>query len=176
MPTDDVSVGRIVVAGALIVATVAIVAGVVVAGLTHWNLPLAGPGRDDDAMREPAPALESAPQADLARYRAEKTKLLTTTGWVDEQAGIARIPIATAMTLLSERGLRAGPAASAASAGLMASAAVTASAAAMASDAPTASAAVMSSAAVTASAAATTRASPVSAAAHRASMPAGAQR
>ena len=58
MPTDDVSVRRIVVAGALIAGTVALVVGVVVAGLTFWDLPLAGPRRTDYALREPAPALD----------------------------------------------------------------------------------------------------------------------
>jgi hypothetical protein len=117
MPTDDISVRRIVVAGALIAGTVALVVGVVVAGLTFWDLPLAGPRRADYALGEPAPALESAPQPELRRYRDYKQKLLTTSAWVDRGAGIARIPIATAMTLLSEQGLRAAAAASDAASG-----------------------------------------------------------
>ncbi len=114
MPTDDISVRRIIVAGALIAGTVALVVGAVITGLGHWDLPLAGPRRADYALREPAPVLESAPQPELRRYRDDKQNLLTTSAWVDRRAGIARIPIATAMTLLSEQGLRAGVAASAA--------------------------------------------------------------
>jgi len=121
MPTDDISVRRIVLAGVLIAGTVALVVGAVVAGLAHWDLPLAGPRRADYSIREPAPALESAPQPDLQRYRDDKRRLLTTSAWVDRSAGIARIPIAAAMTLLSERGLRAAPSASAASAASAAS-------------------------------------------------------
>jgi hypothetical protein len=115
MRNDDISVRHILIAGALIAGTVALVVGVVVAGLRHWDLPLAGPRRADYALHEPTPSLESAPQPGLRRYRDEKRKLLTTSAWVDRNAGIARIPIATAMTLLSEQGLRAGAAASAAS-------------------------------------------------------------
>ncbi|HSC63394.1 MAG TPA: hypothetical protein VLD35_07165, partial [Caldimonas sp.] len=63
---------------------------------------------------------ESAPQLDLQRYRQAKQALLTTSAWVDRSAGVDRVPIATAKTLLSEQGLRAGSAASAASAGLTA--------------------------------------------------------
>ena len=101
MPTDDISVRRIVLAGVLIAGTVALVVGAILAGLAHWDLPLAGPRRADYSMREPAPALESAPQLDLQRYRDDKRRLLTTSAWVDRSAGIARIPIAEAMTLLS---------------------------------------------------------------------------
>jgi hypothetical protein len=115
MPTDDISVRRVVVAGALIAGAVALIVGAVITGLSHWDLPLAGPRRADYALREPAPALESAPQPELRRYRDDKQNLLTTSAWVDRRAGIARTPIATAMALLSEQGVRANAAASAAS-------------------------------------------------------------
>jgi hypothetical protein len=128
MPADDtVSVRHIVIGGALIAGTVALIAGAVVAGLTHWQLPLAGPNQADYALPATTPPLESAPQPDLRRSREDKQKLLTTSAWVDRGAGIARIPIATAMTLLSERGLRAAPAASAANAASAASSASAAS-------------------------------------------------
>jgi hypothetical protein len=121
MPADDtVSVRHIVIGGALIAGTVALIAGVVVAGLTHWQLPLAGPNQADYTLPAMTPALESAPQPDLRRSRDDRRTLLTTSAWVDRGAGIARIPIATAMTLLSESGLRAAPAASAASAAIAA--------------------------------------------------------
>ncbi|HSC64202.1 MAG TPA: hypothetical protein VLD35_11235 [Caldimonas sp.] len=116
MPPDDVSVRRIVLAGALIAGTVALVVGVIVLILAHWHLPLGGPSSADYAIREPEPALESAPQLDLQRYRQAKQALLTTSAWVDRSAGVDRVPIATAMTLLTDQGLRAASAASAASA------------------------------------------------------------
>ena len=53
-------------------------------------------------MTQPAlPAgLRSAPQQDLAAYRAEKEARLHGFGWVDAQRGIAHIPIESAMDLL----------------------------------------------------------------------------
>ena len=136
MPTDDVSVRRIVVAGALIAGTVALVVGAVIAGLTHRKVPLAGTRGADFVLREPEPALESAPQPTLQRYRDDKQALLTTSAWVDRGAGVARIPIAAAMTLLSEQGLRAGATASAAGASGAARGAAATSAAPAAQDAP----------------------------------------
>ncbi|TCS39367.1 hypothetical protein EDC30_101323 [Paucimonas lemoignei] len=47
--------------------------------------------------------LESAPQRDYASYLAEKQRMLTSYQWVDEQAGIARIPIEEALRLMVER-------------------------------------------------------------------------
>jgi hypothetical protein len=72
----------------------------------------------------PPPTLQSAPQLDLAQYRAEKQRILDTAAWVDQAHGIARIPIADAMAMLAASGAKgtnaaamvATPAASAASA------------------------------------------------------------
>ena len=57
------------------------------------------PGR-----QPPAPRLQTLPAQDLAAVRAEEDRTLTTYGWVDEQAGIVRIPIDEAMKILAERG------------------------------------------------------------------------
>lgn len=54
----------------------------------------------------PAPRLQSAPRKDLERLRAEEDALLSSYGWVDEPAGVARIPIDRAMALLAERAAR----------------------------------------------------------------------
>ncbi|MDN2566031.1 hypothetical protein N1F89_07345 [Aquibium sp. A9E412] len=54
-----------------------------------------------------SPALQRDPAADLARLRRAETEALDTLGWVDRQAGIARIPIEAAMRLVAERGLPA---------------------------------------------------------------------
>ena len=53
----------------------------------------------------PAPLLQPAPQPDRAAYFAEKRRLLDSYGWVDRQAGIARIPLDDAMKLLAARGV-----------------------------------------------------------------------
>jgi len=54
----------------------------------------------------PAPRLQSAPRKDLERLRAEEDAVLGSWGWVDESAGIARIPIDRAMALVAERAAR----------------------------------------------------------------------
>jgi hypothetical protein len=53
----------------------------------------------------PTPLLQPAPQPDRAAYFAEKRRLLDSYGWVDRQAGIARIPLDDAMRLLAARGV-----------------------------------------------------------------------
>jgi hypothetical protein len=56
-------------------------------------------------MLPPGPRLQvSAPQ-DLARYKAQQEKILNSYGWVDQNAGIVRIPIKDAMSLLLQRGV-----------------------------------------------------------------------
>jgi hypothetical protein len=57
-----------------------------------------------------APLLQPAPQPDREAYLAEKRRLLASYGWVDRQAGIARIPLDDAMALLAARGGAARPA------------------------------------------------------------------
>jgi hypothetical protein len=51
-----------------------------------------------------APLLQPAPQPDRVRYMQDKRHLLDSYGWVDRQAGIARIPLDEAMRLLAARG------------------------------------------------------------------------
>jgi hypothetical protein len=53
----------------------------------------------------PQPLLQVHPVQDLKALRAAEDKILTGYGWVNKEAGIARIPIARAMELLVERGL-----------------------------------------------------------------------
>jgi len=57
----------------------------------------------------PEPRLQAAPEADAAEMRAAEEEFLNSYGWVDEEAGIARIPIEEAMALLEERGLPVRP-------------------------------------------------------------------
>ena len=114
---DNVSVGRIGLAGAGIVATVVVVVAVIVVELREWGVPLDGARSTARRVDIPGAELQAAPHPDLLRYQAEKQRQLEATGWVDATAGIARIPIGQAMALLSERGLRAAGSAPAASAG-----------------------------------------------------------
>ena len=53
-----------------------------------------------------APLLQPAPQPDRAAYFDEKRRATQTYGWVDREAGIARIPLGEAMKLMAAKGAR----------------------------------------------------------------------
>lgn len=53
----------------------------------------------------PEPRLQTDPQEDLRRLRAEEDAKLHGYGWVDQQGGIAHIPIEEAMKLVIRKGL-----------------------------------------------------------------------
>ena len=53
----------------------------------------------------PAPRLQVNPARDMAELRRAEDRVLKGYGWVDEAAGIARIPIDRAMAIVAERGL-----------------------------------------------------------------------
>ena len=55
----------------------------------------------------PEPRLQTNPRQDLRDLRSAEDTVLTSYGWVDRNAGIARIPISEAMKLAVERGLPA---------------------------------------------------------------------
>ena len=55
----------------------------------------------------PGPRLQSTPPRDMEELRAREREALTTYGWADPAAGVARIPIDRAMSILVERGLGA---------------------------------------------------------------------
>jgi hypothetical protein len=53
-----------------------------------------------------APLLQPAPQPDRAAYFEEKRRATQAYGWVDREAGIARIPLDEAMKLMAAKGAR----------------------------------------------------------------------
>jgi len=53
-----------------------------------------------------APALQVDPVADMEAMDARETQWLNSFGWVDEDAGIVRIPIDRAIELTAEQGLK----------------------------------------------------------------------
>lgn len=61
-------------------------------------------GQED---RRPEPRLQEHPREDLSALREREEKVLTSYGWVDQNAGVARIPINRAMELTLQRGLPA---------------------------------------------------------------------
>ena len=59
----------------------------------------------DPARKAPEPRLQGEPFADWLALTARQEAWLTSYGWVDEGAGVARIPIDQAMKMVLERGL-----------------------------------------------------------------------
>lgn len=59
----------------------------------------------------PAPLIQQTPGQELQEYLKQQNHILDTYGWVNRQAGIVRIPISQAMSLLLKQGLpvRTGP-------------------------------------------------------------------
>jgi len=55
----------------------------------------------------PEPRLQVSAPSDLKQYKAAQEETLNSYGWVDEKAGIVRIPIDRAMDILLEKGLPA---------------------------------------------------------------------
>jgi hypothetical protein len=53
----------------------------------------------------PEPRLQDTPQQDMSALRAKQESLLKEYGWVNKEAGIARIPIEEAMRIIVGRGL-----------------------------------------------------------------------
>ena len=98
----DIAVRPIAWVGATIAAVVALVVALVFVLLHAWKLrPDADRVHLPQAVLVPGPAVQSAPQLDLAAYRKEKQRILESAAWVDAQRGIARIPVADAMALLA---------------------------------------------------------------------------
>ena len=93
------------------------VVGLSVAGLLAcvlivlWLYPEAGADRIiTTALPEyPAPRLQANPAADLRVFRARQLRQLNGTGWVDRSAGIAHIPIDTAMKQIADEGIAGWP-------------------------------------------------------------------
>lgn len=55
-----------------------------------------------DRARKPEPVLQISPPEDYREFLAAKRAELHDRGWVDEEAGIAELPIAEAMRLVSQ--------------------------------------------------------------------------
>jgi uncharacterized membrane protein len=61
----------------------------------------------DARQLPPEPRLEETPALDLKEMRDAEHQVLTTYGWLDQSAGIVRLPVDRAMDLVVERGLPA---------------------------------------------------------------------
>jgi hypothetical protein len=95
---------------------VGLVATVVAAALAMWLLivRLRSAGSQADPApsplpearlpaEPPGPRLQTDPAGEMAALRAEERELLEGWGWVDRQAGVARVPVEVGMDLLLAR-------------------------------------------------------------------------
>jgi hypothetical protein len=71
--------------------------------------PAAAPLAQAQGRLPPIPRLQSAPQTDLDQLRAQHLRELMSYGWIDQQAGTARIGIEEAMRLYVERAASRSP-------------------------------------------------------------------
>jgi hypothetical protein len=74
--------------------------------------PAASPLYEANAPRpRPAIKVQSNPQQAMQELLVRDEKQLTTYGWIDKQAGVARIPVKRAMEIVVQNGLpaQAGP-------------------------------------------------------------------
>ena len=55
----------------------------------------------------PEPRLQTNPREDMEELRRQEDQILNSYGWVDKNAGVARIPIEEAMKIVVQRGLPA---------------------------------------------------------------------
>src|ERR1700694_3297110 len=62
-----------------------------------------------DIARFPQPRLETNERLEINAFRLQEEKTLNSYGWIDQKAGIVRIPIDRAMELLAQRGLPTRP-------------------------------------------------------------------
>ncbi|MDB5828210.1 MAG: hypothetical protein JWQ73_2430 [Variovorax sp.] len=84
-----------------------------VAGGVFWTVRHGPSTRSEDFASIHAtardPVLQTAPQPDLGAYRTQKQAELDSVGPIAGEPGFVRIPLARAMALVGERGLRARP-------------------------------------------------------------------
>ena len=117
----DVTTGAVVRVGVIVFA-VALVGSLILLPLmslleTRWaatDPPTPPLTRFEPGRRPPEPRLQQQPFDDVRDLHAAEAAWLGGYGWVDRQAGIVRIPIEDAMSLVLERGLPARPDAEAA--------------------------------------------------------------
>lgn len=86
------------------------VIGMAISLLITWGLAANSPDartRPIGAIRQlpPAPQLQANPKMDYDTYMASEKAQMTSYGWVDRKAGLARIPIDRAVDLVAERGI-----------------------------------------------------------------------
>ncbi len=108
--TRDVSVGNLAAFGLILLAL--IIFGLLVSGVVeHYffqHQSLGPPPTPFESRRELPPPnkapLQTDPAEDFGHFAGREQQILTSYGWVDAKAGIARIPIDRAMAILLQNG------------------------------------------------------------------------
>jgi hypothetical protein len=107
--TRDAKIAPIVLTGAGLALTVAIV-GLVVYGVFQYletHPPTSArpnPMSAEESQIPPAPRIEEHPAIEIQQLHSQENNILSTYGWTDKKAGVVRIPIDRAMELQLERG------------------------------------------------------------------------
>lgn len=119
---SDANPGPVIRAMLGLAIVTAVTAGILVpffSLLQRWTAssepPQNGPSRYEVGRKPPKPWLQEKPFEDIRELRAYEKAMLTQYAWVDQKAGIVRMPIDVAMKVVVARGLpvRATSAASA---------------------------------------------------------------
>src|SRR5271157_2336885 len=107
--TSDVNIRSLVISGVLLCGLV--IAGLLVSkGVFHYFVGHQGLGPpaspfENVRMLPPEPRLQVSVPKDLKQYKAAQEEILNSYGWVDQNAGVVRIPIDRAMDILAQKGL-----------------------------------------------------------------------
>lgn len=111
--TKDVKGSRVVISlGILTVVTVLCVVAVTWL-FTRWESKPSIADRPPTPVEParvlpPLPRLQPIPALDLAQFHKDEDAVLNTYGWVDQTAGVVRIPVNKALELVAQRGLPYG--------------------------------------------------------------------
>jgi hypothetical protein len=88
-----------------------VIAGLLVSkGVFHYFVGHQGLGPpaspfENVRMLPPEPRLQVSAPKDLKQYKAAQEEILNSYGWIDEKAGVVRIPIDRAIDILVQKGL-----------------------------------------------------------------------
>ena len=109
MRDDGLPIGRLLWVGVAMALAVAAATAVVLMILAHRRVPVGGATIEPPVqLAADLPMLQTAPQPDLADYRADKLHALHDLGWVDAASGVAHVPIEAAMAMQAAQAASAG--------------------------------------------------------------------
>lgn len=94
---------------AMVFVSALIAAVVVVLIFLVWFYRMVAPAPPQQATTTrrlpPGPVLQANPAVDMAKFRQREEQKVSSYGWVDRNAGIAKVPVQRAMEMVAERGL-----------------------------------------------------------------------